>query len=189
MRREGNVQNVVIVLLVVAVLCMSVGFALSAYTQDLQIIGNVTANKAVWDVKFNTTSYAATSGNGYVTATNTVTGTTVNFDVTLNPGEKHEFTINAENYGTLDAVLQSVTMSSLSADVADFLSYEVYVNNTKYTETTTGLNVALDASDVHPVKVLVSYNVPEDPTKLPSENKTTSLSVTLTYGSVIESAS
>ena len=50
MERSNKFQNVLIVMLTVAVVAMAVGFA--TYTANLQINGNATFSAAKWDVHF-----------------------------------------------------------------------------------------------------------------------------------------
>lgn len=191
MKKENTVQNVIIALLCVTVLFMSVGFAVSAYNDDLEINGSATATAAVWKVEFDPNSYSEENSTGYVASTShSVTGTTTSFDVTLDPGEKFAFSVDAKNFGTLAAKLTSVslsgTLASLTSDESEFLSYTVKVDGTTYSASTSDLNVALAANDTHTVEVEVSYNLPSDASKLPSTDVTKALTVTLNYASVLE---
>lgn len=187
MKKENTIQNVIIALLCVTVLFMSVGFAVSAYNDDLEINGSATATAAVWKVEFDPDSYSEEDGTGYVASTShTVNGTTTEFAVTLDPGEKFAFSVDAKNFGTLAAKLTSVTLTGLSAEESEYLSYTVKVNNTTYSASASNLNVALAASGTHTVEVEVSYNLPSDASKLPDEDTTTTLAVTLNYASELE---
>ena len=188
MRKEGRVQTVVMLLLAVAVVAMSVGFA--AYSQVLTInadnADNTVIKEAKWDVRYDKDTFAETTGTGYVAGTShavNTTGTDVSFNATLNkPGDKYEFTINAKNYGTFNAKLTSVTLSSLTAAQAKYVTYKVSVAGTEYDATTTGLNVALNAGASHPVKVTVSYVQPESEADLPKDGDVTlTLTASLNY--------
>ena len=94
--------------------------------------------------------------------------------------------VNAANTGTLDAYLSSVSLTSLTEAESKYLSYTVKVNGTTYSADSTNLNVPLIADATHKVEVEVSYNLPTSATDLPSVDKTTSLSVSLNYASVLE---
>lgn len=192
MRKEGKTQTVIIVLLVITIICMSVGFAAAAFSQTLNINGEVTANKAVWDVHF--TNFAEKTGTGYVADKGSITGTgdtSVTYEVALNPGEKYGFTVDATNAGTLEAKLVKVEISgdSISADESKFLSYSVKVDNTAYTTTTDGLSDALAAGASHTVEVEVDYNIPTDPTDLPEDDVEKTFTVKLYYESVLQTGS
>ena len=59
MRKENNVQNIVIILLAVVVLVMTVGYAAFASTLTINS-STATFKKAKWDVHFDTTTYNQT---------------------------------------------------------------------------------------------------------------------------------
>ena len=59
MRKESIVQNVVIVVLAIAVITMSVGYA--ALSQQLKVTGEATFKQAKWDVHFDENSFNETS--------------------------------------------------------------------------------------------------------------------------------
>ena len=183
---EGNRrgQTLLIVALVIAVLAMSVGFAVSSYSQSLQIQGNtVTAKAAKWDVHFDDTSYAETSGTGYVAATShTLTGTSLTYAVTLQPGETYEATVDVLNVGTFDATLTGITLSGLSADQAKYIHYSVFYNGTEYTASNNSLSIALaKTSGTATVKVKVEYYLPADAGDLPATDASLTLTSTLSY--------
>lgn len=190
MREQGKFQNVVIVLLIVAIITMSIGFAAAAYNQTLNITGNVTATKAVWDVRYDTASFAEKTGTGYVTdgtnATHTINNTAITFDVTLNLGEKYGFTANVKNFGTLKAILDSVTLSTLDTDVTKYLRYTVKVDGNAYSSTTSNINNDLAANETHTVDVEVEYYVPAQSADLPSEDTKVSMTIALGYKSELE---
>ncbi len=186
MRKENNVQNIVIVVLAITVLVMTVGYA--AFTQTLKIENSTaTFKKAKWDVHFDTASFSETSTIKASPAP-TVSLTSVAFTVTLNkPGDIYSFTINAKNEGTMDAVMKKITMSSLTADQEKFINYKVTYNGTDYTATTDGLNHSIaNTSGVHTIVVTVEYERPENPEDLPTEEDVTvNLSASFDYEAVV----
>lgn len=191
MNKEGKMQNIVMILLAVAVVGMSVGFAVAAFNQTLNITGNVTANKAVWDVHF--TNFAEKTGTGYVAekgAIDTTDDTKVTYTVALNPGEKYGFTVDAKNFGTLEAKLVSITLGgdTISTAEAAFLKYTVKVDGTAYTASATGLTKTLAANAVHTVDVEVEYVIPSDPDALPSTDVTKKFTIALGYESTLQNA-
>lgn len=190
MNREGKMQNVVMILLAVAVLGMSIGFAAAAFNQTLNISGNVTANKAVWDVHF--TNFSEKTETGYVTEKGSISSTdntSVTYTVALNPGEKYGFTVDAKNFGTLEAVLSSITMTGdITTAESSFLKYTVKVDNVAYTASATGLSKTLAANEAHTVDVEVEYLIPADPTTLPTSDVTKTFTITLNYESTLQNA-
>ena len=201
MEKKRNGQTIIIAVLSVAILFMSVGFAL--FSQTLNINGKVQVEKASWDIHWDTTSFQkaadsvnilsnATTGTGTeetlnVSSTPTLSGTNIAFGAILaKPGDKAEFTVNAVNEGTFNAQLQSITMSTLSADQQKYLTYEITVGGQTYTASTNGLSVSLPAGGQTPitVKVTVKYIQPENSTDLPSTRQFVNLTAGFTYNQV-----
>lgn len=182
MEKQRNTQMLVIAVLAVAVLTMSVGFAV--FTQTLNINGNTTVGASNWNVKFVTDSYAETSGSVTVSsADRTITGTSITYAVKLTkPGDFYEFTINVKNSGTFNAKLTGVTLSALTTEQSKYLTYKLTYNGTEYSTTTSGLSVALSANnDVATVKVRVEYIQPTNPNDLPQEEVVIPLTASLSY--------
>lgn len=192
MERQRGAQTLLIAVLAVAVLAMSIGFATAAYTQNLTIGGtnNTTAKAAKWSVHYDDTTYAEASGSVTATA-HTLTTTAWTFTVTLEPGQTYDASATVVNDGTFDAILSSLTMSTLTSDQKAYLDYTVYVNGTPYTASQTGLSTALSKMNgttpgSNTVRVVVNYKIPADPTVLPQTDQTITLSATLGYESVVQ---
>ena len=183
---EGNKkgQQLLIIALVVAVVAMSIGFAVTSYTATLNIEGNtVTAKAAKWDVHFDDSSYTETTGTGYKAASShTLTGTTLTYAVTLQPGETYEATVTVENEGTFDANLTGITLSGVSSDQAKYIHYSIFYNGTEYTASTSNLAIALaKTSGTATVKVKVEYYLPNDAGDLPATDASLTLTSALSY--------
>ena len=179
MNKEKGLQTLIIAVLAIAILIMSVGFA--AYSQTLNINGTATVKSANWKVHFVDTTYAESTGSVQATS-KTITDTDVTYTVTLTkPGDFYEFSINVENAGTINAKLQSITMSALTAAQAKYLTYKLTYDGTDYTATTTGLSNALNASASKTVKVRLDYVQPEQSEDLPATDATVTLTASLDY--------
>lgn len=183
---EGNRkgQQLLIVALVIAVVAMSIGFAVTSYTSSLEITGDtVTAKAAKWDIHFDSATYTETTGTGYVAASShELTGTTLTYAVTLEPEQIYEATVTVKNEGTFDANLTGLTLSGLSSDQAKYIKYSIFYNGTEYTESNNALSVALaKTSGTATVKVRVEYYLPEEATDLPAEDVELTLTSALTY--------
>lgn len=184
MEKQKNTQTLIIAVLAVAVLTLSVGFA--AFSQRLDMNGTVSVTSSSWNVHFDTDSFAKTTGSQDVTTTS-ITGTSISWQSTLTkPGDYAEFTVNVLNEGTFDAVLKSITMSSI-ADHEKYLKYEIYYGDSSspYTATTEGLSISLakkagTATSV-PVKVKVTYIQPENSADLPASSVDVALTASLNY--------
>lgn len=178
MRQEKGLQNIIIVVLSVAVLAMSVGFAV--YAQQLNVNGTATFTAAKWDVHFNTSSFAET---GSINATSKNVGNTaITYSVTLpSPGTEYSFTVDVKNYGTIDAALEAITLSGLTEAQKKYISYTVNYNGTDYTETTDGLAEDLMVDDTHTMTVNVAYILPAESEYLPTSDVEVNLTVALDY--------
>ena len=178
MRKENAIQSIVVVILAVTVLVMSIGYAL--YAQTLTINGTATFTASKWDVHFDT---------GTLNETTTVKATTmeksntlIEYTVTLpSPGTSYSFTVNAKNFGTIDAKLTKLTMTGLTDAQKKYIEYKVSYNGTEYTQTTDGLAVALAAGASHPVVVTVTYKYPPESTDLPTTDESVDLTLALDY--------
>ncbi len=96
--------------LLVLLLLISVGYAAIATT--LKINGTATVKGTKWDVYWEPTSVSITNGSVTTTAENAaqVTDTTtkdeVAYNINLNqPGDFYEFTVDAVNNGSIDAMI------------------------------------------------------------------------------------
>lgn len=186
MEKQRQGQTVAIVALAIAIMVMAVGFAAATYGQTLNLnSGTATVKSSKWSVHFDSTSYKETDGS-VVATTKNVSDTSMDFTVTLsNPGDFYEFTVNAINDGTFDATLNKVTMSTLTAEQAKYLTYTIIVDGTSYTATTENIGKALaKTSGSHSVKVRVEYVMPNSSTDLPQEDATVTLTASLDYVSV-----
>ena len=184
MEKKGNAQTLVIIMLTVAIVIMSVGFALSDIS--LSLTGDTTLKSSSWNVKFKSNSF--TSNTGSETATNIeVTNTTVTYDITLNEvGDIFDYDIVVENLGTFDAKLKTITITDISAH-SDYLSFKVNYNNKVYTAPSNTIasedaNTLLATTGTETINLKAEYLKPEDASKLPSEDKNITITVTLVYG-------
>lgn len=184
MEKQKNTQTLVIIVLAVAVLIMSVGFA--GFSQKLDINGSVSVTSSSWNVHFDTDSFAKTTGSQDVTTTS-ISGTSISWESTLTkPGDYAEFTVNVVNEGTFDANLTSITMSSI-AEHEKYLKYEIYYGSSSipYTSTTEELSILLakkaETATSVPVKVKVTYIQPETASDLPAGSVDVALTASLNY--------
>lgn len=181
MRQEKSLQNIVVVVLAIAVLAMSVGFA--TYNQSLNINGTATFTAAKWDVHFDTSTFAETS-TIHADPSPTVGNTSISYSVTLpQPGSTYSFHVDVKNYGTIDASLKKITMTGLTTDQAKYITYVVNYAGTDYTATTDNINAVLAASThaTATVTVTVSYVAPAEATDLPATDQQLNLNVQLDY--------
>ena len=195
MRQQKGLQTVVIAILAVAIVVMSVGFAL--YSQTLTIGGTATFQASNWKVRFDRNSYqrletstvtpaTQPSFNEADNTTNPATPADINFTYTVTlpkPGDTYAFKVKAHNYGTIAAALKSITMTGLTAEQAKYISYKVSYAGTEYTSSADGLNVAMAAGAEHEIIVTVSYILPANASELPETDQTVTLNADFNYES------
>lgn len=169
MKKTVNMSAAIIVLLAVAVVTMSFGFA--TMSQNLEIDGKTTVEAASWDVHFD---YDNFSSSGVTLATEPTKGDdSFSFNATLSePGDYYEATFDVVNEGSLKAELTTITITNGITTQSDYMKYHVWYNGTEYTKANNDdLKIALDAkTGTAPVKVRVEYDT-DDETKLPSETQ------------------
>lgn len=187
MEKKRNGQVIAIVVLAVALLVMTIGFA--GYTRDLELNGTVNVGSSTWDIHFDNTSYQETTGSVAATS-KTIDNTTMTWNVTLSkPGDFYEFSIDVLNTGDFNAKLDAITLSALTEAQQKYLSYKVTYGTTTYTTTQTGItNISLPkTTGKETVKVRVEYLVPSDAADLPTEGASgITLNATLSYSQVTE---
>lgn len=181
MEKKKNTQLIIIAILAVAILFMSVGFA--AYASTLTINGTAKVQSNKWSVHFVDTTYAETTGSKV--GTKTITGTNLTYSVTLEkPGDFYEFSIDVINDGTFDAVLNGITMSTLTEAQQKYLTYTLTYDGTPYTASQSSLSSSLphaSGSNTKTVKVRVAYVQPENSADLPATSADVTLTASLDY--------
>ena len=180
MRREKSLQNTVIIILSIAIIAMSIGFA--TYTSILNINGTATFTAASWDVHFVPDSFNETST---ITSTShSLTGTDATYSVTLpEPGSTYSFTVGVKNYGTIKAKLKKIELTGLDANQAKYIEHTITLNGVTYSSTTDNLAVSLEPNETETATftVTVKYNYPTNATDLPSTNQEVTLNAKLYY--------
>ena len=165
MENNKKKQRRVILLLIIAVLAMTVGFAV--FNSTLNINGTVKVKPTKWSVHFVADDYTETASSEAASA-HSVGTTDYSFTVQLDePGDFYEATVNVINDGNFAANLKTLTMSTLTTEQAKYLTYSVFYNGTEYTQTTNNLAIPLAVGATVPVKVRVTYVLPENAEDLP----------------------
>ena len=130
MERGRDKKNLLIGSLIAVVLIMSVGFALFSQALEINTTGTVSGN---WSVKFKGASLTEVSKS----AGATVNASTVSeeklsatFSASLNqPGDYAEYYVEVENTGSIDATLDSVTLTPKSTDNTNAIKFSYRILN------------------------------------------------------------
>jgi len=165
------------IILILLVVCLGIGY--SYLNTELNINGTANINSANWNVYWNNVQVT----NGSVEAdTPTISNqTTVNYNITLTkPGDFYEFTVDAVNAGTLDAMIESIdsklngtTITTLPA----YLDYDVTYSDGLALQT----NQELLHDSTETYKVRIAYKDDISASDLPDTNQSLSLQFSVTY--------
>ena len=172
------------ILLFILILGLGIGYAY--INSDLNINGTAQVNSANWDVHWANVQVST----GSVSASNpTISNqTTVNYSVTLNnPGDYYEFTVDAVNGGSIDAMIDTIDSKLNGATITtlpDYLDYTVTYNLGDSLEP----NHQLLHNTTETYKVRIEYNDDIELNQIPASDQTLSLSFTVTYRQATDDA-
>lgn len=165
-----NYKKLVVAGLLIAVFCVSIGFA--ALSTGLTIQGTATAKTTKWEV-----GLANPTKTGGVTPTTapTISGTTLSYAVSLNqPGDYYEFTVQVKNTGSIDAKLSAApTITGTSTYMTHTVTYS--------DGTAVAANDTLAAGATKTLKVKVVYNTNLTAAQLPTADSSTTFKIALNY--------
>ena len=186
--KEGRFQNVLILLLAVAVVGMSIGFA--ALQSQLTINGNATFQGAKWEVIWDNNTLQETDDKDLGTVVINNNNLNIDYDVNMTPDSAYGFTVNVKNNGTFTAKLTGIVFDGKSpADVnttyGSKLGYVFTYDNTAYTSNATP-NVTIAPNESKTVTVRLTYPMPGEVTDLINSTVTEKLSVQLNFVPVTE---
>ena len=158
----------------IAILCMGIGFAF--LTSNLTITGNTSVSGNSWNVYFNNVQVSEGSVDASVVPTTSGANTTsIDYTVTLDkPGDFYEFTVDAVNNGTIDAMIESITTPNIESRVLQYLSYSAtYQDGTSLAQ-----NNVLKNNTTTTYKIRVEFKKDIEPTDLSEDD----INLTLTFG-------
>ena len=170
-------KKMYVVFVIVALLCVSVGYAVLNST--LIINGKSNISKNTWNVHFENIMIR----NGSITASvepAIINNTTIsNFELTLDkPGDFYEFTVDVKNSGTIDAMIDSVVKTpNLTDTQKKYIDYIVeYQNGEDILK-----NQLVKANELVRIKVRVAYKNDLSSSDLPSSAEILTLGLDINY--------
>ena len=173
MRKRSKKKTGLITILLILVLLISVGYA--AISTSLSINGNATIKAQKWLVYF--TNIQTTAGGVTPTTAPTTSGTStteLTWAVPLStPGDFYEFTVDVKNDGSYDAMIGSLSNTTLTTEQAKYLDYKVTYSDGATIEQYD----KLESGETETLKVRVEFK--SEPEELPS----TAQQITFTYTS------
>ena len=178
-------MDIMYILLLIVLASIGTGYAY--IKSDLNINGTANVTAANWDVHFENLNVTA----GSVTATtpaDITDDTTVEFAATLEePNDYYEFTVDVVNDGTMDAMIDSFSISpTLTTAQANYLEYTI-----EYSDGTPLVNEQeLRQGTSETIKVRFSYIENSDKTNYPTTDQSFNIEFSVNYtqadGSEIE---
>ena len=175
MRIDKDNIKIILILLVV---CLGIGY--SYLNTELNINGTANINSANWSVYWNNVQVESGSISA-PTPTIDSDKTTVSYTVTLEkPGDYYEFTVDAVNAGTIDAMIETINtdLNGVAMQIIpEYLDYSVtYADNVPLE-----YNQELLHDSTEKYKVHIGYADYIEAEDLPDENQSLSLEFTVTY--------
>ena len=172
------------ILLIILILGLGIGY--SYINSDLNINGTAQVNSANWDVHW--ANVQVSTGSVSASSPTISNQTTVNYSVVLNtPGDYYEFTVDAVNGGSIDAMIDSIDSKLNGATITtlpEYLNYTVtYSDGIELSS-----NHLLSANTTETYKVRVEYRNDIELNQIPVTNQTLSLQFTVTYRQATSSA-
>ena len=162
-------------ILFVLILFISIGFAY--LTRDLTLSGISSIFGNTWDVHFDNvvvTSGCAEANTPVIDTDRTSVSFTVEFST---PGDFYEFTVDAVNGGTIDAMLNTYTSSELDESIANLLEYTVtYADGEELAQ-----YQELNAGDSLTYKIRLYYKLDISEDDLPDSNIPVEITFTTDY--------
>ena len=110
-------RDIMILLILIFIVSITIGYAL--LSSNLNLTGTSTINNPTWDVHWNNVVVkdGSVEGTKVTTAASITNPTTVEFAVKLDePGEYYEFTVDAVNAGSIDAMISTVSNKVYAAN-------------------------------------------------------------------------
>ena len=176
------------ILLFILILGLGIGYAY--INSDLNINGTAQVNSANWDVHWANVQVTngSVSGTNVVTAPTISNSTTVNYSIILDkPGDYYEFTVDAVNGGSIDAMIDTIDSKLNGATITvlpDYLNYTVTYSDGVELEQ----NHQLLHNTTEKYKVRIEYRTDINANQLPATNQTLSLQFTVTYRQATDAA-
>ena len=173
------------IILILLILCISIGYA--ALQSNLTITGTAGISNPTWDIHWANLAVTngSVTGTNVTTAAHILTGNTeVEYAITLaKPGDFYEFTVDAVNEGTIDAMIQSFSNKAYESNGTTERSIPTYLNYSVTYNDGIALanNQKLDAGTTEKVKVRVEYKKDIEASQLPSTTDTIVFKFNVTY--------
>jgi len=168
-------RNVNIIMLLIIIFLISIGY--SYLNTNVSINGISSIASSQWNVYWN--NVQVMNGSVEANTPTIINQSTVNFDIFLSkPGDYYEFTVDAKNDGTIDAMIANITKTiNNNTTIPNYLNYEVtYVDGVEILQ-----NHILATNTFETIKVRVEFKKDIEPEDLPTNPETLNISFGINY--------
>ena len=174
---RSNHKGFYSILIIVVLLCISVGYA--AMNRTLNIIGSSKVEKNTWNVYFANPLVTNGSVSSDLPVIDINTKTTIDFSIILNfPGDFYEFTFDVVNDGTIDAMIDSILkLPELTEAQKKYINYIIEYQNGEQIS----LKHLLEKKSFVRIKVRVEYKKDILESELPTIEEVLNLRFALNY--------
>ena len=179
--KDRNKRKLIIYVLVGVLMLTTVAYA--ALSTVLNVSGTVVKKGNLWNIYFTNPSSASIVGTATGSSIN-IQASSLNFQVSLyKPGDKVTYTVDIKNGGTIDAVLNSISLTGLDTAKSNSLNYTVTYSNGSTIKEGDTLNIGASRT----IKITVEFD--SSATSLPESDVNLTFGVTLIYGQTTSSSS
>ena len=179
--KDRNKRKLIIYALVGVLMLTTVAYA--ALSTVLNVSGTVVKKGNLWNIYFTNPSSASVVGTATGSSLN-IQASSLNFQVSLyKPGDKVTYTVDIKNGGTIDAVLNSISLTGLDTAKSNSLNYTVTYSDGSTIKQGDTLNIGASKT----LKITVEFD--SSATSLPESDVNLTFGVTLIYGQTTSSSS
>ena len=185
-----NAKGWMYVIFAVLIMCITLGYAY--LNTELDINGTTNITSANWSIYWDNIQFGSNNVTDITTPATISSGLTeVTFNVNFKePGDTYEFTVDAVNDGSINAMVSVVSNGVFAANgttpktLPDYLEYSVtYSDGVEIAQ-----NHLLEAGDTETYKVRVHYKEDITASQLPSTNDNYMFKFSVTYVQATSSA-
>ena len=180
MRRKSKFNLILIIFILVLVL----GLGYAYLTTTLSINGTTDVDSNTWNVYWDNVqvqSGSVTGGDVIHAPTIDPGKTTVSFEVHFSePGDFYEFTVDAKNDGTIDAMIETINSTVNNQPISNLPAYLEY--RLTYSDgTEIENNQLLPVNKKETYKIYIGYRTDIDPNQLPATNEVNTIDIEIPY--------
>ena len=176
---QEHKRDIIAIAIIFLLLCISIGYA--ALSSNLNINGSSQIKNAQWNIYWNNVQITSGSVTPIANPVIDTNKTTVTYEVHFNtPGDFFEFTVDAKNNGSIDAMIDSVISKLNGTEITslpDYLDY--HVTFLDGSSVVSGRGLYAGTKDTY--KVRVEYKKDISASELPSTDQNLNFSFTVTY--------